>query len=43
MCLRYYTVLYSIHPFITTELGPIILLITLNILIYKRIEKAKKR
>ena len=40
---RYYTVLYSIHPLITTELGPIFILITFNIFIYKRVAKAKRR
>ena len=39
----YYTVLYSFHPLITTELGPIFILITLNILIFKKIMKTKKR
>ena len=40
---RYYTVLYSIHPLITTELVPIFILITFNVFIYKRVDKAKKR
>ena len=40
---RYYTVLYSFHPLITTELGPIFTLITLNIFIYQRLDKAKRR
>ena len=40
---RYYTVFYSIHPLITTELGPILILTTLNLVIFKTISKTKKR
>ena len=40
---RYYTVLYSVHPLVTTELGPIVILTTLNILIFNTIMKTKRR
>ena len=38
---RYYTLFYSIHPLITTELGPIVILTSLNIMIFKTISKKR--
>ena len=40
---RYYTIFYSIHPLITTELGPIVILTSLNILIFNTVTKNKRR
>ena len=40
---RYYTTFYSIHPLITTELGPIIVLTSLNIIIFKTFSQIKRR
>ena len=40
---RYTTVLYSVHPLVTTELGPIVMLIFLNIFIFSTIRSSKLR
>ena len=42
MC-RYTTVLYSVHPLITTELGPILTLASLNTFIFSTIRTTKSR